>query len=118
MFGLSFQEVFVVGIIAILLFGKRLPEVAKTWGKSYRDFRKGLAEIQASFQVNDSSYRSSYSSSSKSETSSSYSEYDDYDEPTAPKFEPPPSEPHETVAPLSGETSPPTTPAIESHNLD
>lgn len=109
MFGLSFQEVFIVGIIAILLFGKRLPEVAKTWGKSYRDFRKGLAEIQASFQVNDTSYRSSsYSASSQSANSSgSYSEYDDYDEPTAPKFEPPPREPRETTSPGPEGTSPP-----------
>ena len=29
MFGMGMQEVMIMGIIAVLLFGKRLPEVAK-----------------------------------------------------------------------------------------
>lgn len=103
MFGLSAQEFVIVAVIAILLFGKRLPEVARTVGAKYREFRKGLSEIQSSLNVSDFSLNSltspysppsSSSSSSTSHASSgSHSEYDDYDEPTAPKFEPPPSEP-------------------------
>jgi sec-independent protein translocase protein TatA len=104
MFGLSAQEFVIVGVIAILLFGKRLPEVARNVGAKYREFRKGLSEIQSSLNVSDFSvnsltapYKPSSSSSgsgSAPASSGSYSEYDDYDEPTAPKFEPPPSEPH------------------------
>jgi sec-independent protein translocase protein TatA len=109
MFGLSVQEVVIVGIVAILLFGKRLPDVAKTMGARYREFRKGLAEIQSSFNAAEYSLRnltsqsvSTTTKSSSSTTSDKYSEYDDYDEPTAPKFEPPPSapqlsSPHETT---------------------
>lgn len=92
MFGLGMQELLIIGIVAILLFGKRLPEVAKSLGKSYREFRRGLADIQSSIdfsEIYDSTPSSSYSSSS----TKSYEDYDDYDEPTAPKFEPPPSEP-------------------------
>lgn len=88
MFGLGFQELALVGVVAVLLFGKRLPEVARSLGKSYNEFRRGLTDIQSSFDYTDTggaSKPSSYSSSS--------SDYDDYDEPTAPKFEPPPSEP-------------------------
>jgi sec-independent protein translocase protein TatA len=97
MFTPGFQEIIVIGVIAVLLFGKRLPEVAKSLGKSYNEFRKGLADIQSSIDYD--SYSSpnssnSYSSSSTESGQGTYDDYDDYDEPAAPKFEPPPSEPH------------------------
>ncbi len=87
MFGLGFQELAVVGVVAVLLFGKRLPEVARSLGKSYTEFRRGLTDIQSTFDYTD------MGSDSKPNYTSSSSDYDDYDEPTAPKFEPPPSEP-------------------------
>lgn len=77
-----------VGVVAVLLFGKRLPEVARSLGKSYHEFRSGLTDIQSSFDYTDMG-----GASKPSSYSSSHSDYDDYDEPTAPKFEPPPSEP-------------------------
>ncbi|MCA9121682.1 MAG: twin-arginine translocase TatA/TatE family subunit [Planctomycetaceae bacterium] len=95
MFGLGFQELMIVGIVAVLLFGKRLPEVAKSLGQSYAQFRKGLNDLQSSINYTDT-YTGSHSNSSKR---SSYDDYDDYDEPTAPKFEPPPSEPKDESAP-------------------
>lgn len=90
MFGLGFQELVIVGIVALLLFGKRLPDVAKSLGHSYREFRKGLADIQST--INYDTYRSPTSSHAPTSRSSD-DEYDDYDEPTAPKFEPPPVAP-------------------------
>ncbi len=90
MFGLGMQEVVIIGIVAILLFGKRLPEVAKSMGKSYRQFRQGLADIQSTVDISDYDTKPSRSTSY---SSNSYDDYDDYDEATAPKFEPPPSEP-------------------------
>ncbi len=88
MFGLGFQELALVGVVAVLLFGKRLPEVARSLGKSYHEFRSGLTDIQSTFDYTDMG-----GSTKPSSYSSSHSDYDDYDEPTAPKFEPPPSEP-------------------------
>jgi sec-independent protein translocase protein TatA len=95
MFGLTFQEVLVIGIIAIVLFGSKLPEVAKMLGGHYARFRKSLADLQSQVNLHEiydpRPTSSSYSSSRKS--SSSYSSFDDHDEATAPRFEPPPAEP-------------------------
>lgn len=89
MFGMGMQEVIIIGVIAVLLFGKKLPEVARSVGSSYRQFKAGLTDIQSTVDMSDS-----YSSKSSSRSySRSQDDYDDYDEATAPKFEPPPSEP-------------------------
>jgi len=93
------QELIIIGVVAVLLFGKRLPEVAKSLGKSYSEFRRGLSDIQSHMDVTSDVYSSTSSGSSYSDESSSYDEYDDYDEATAPKFEPPPAEPQEEPAP-------------------
>jgi sec-independent protein translocase protein TatA len=99
MFGFGMQEVVVIGIVAILLFGKRLPEVARTWGKYYSEFRRSLADIQSQMDMSDIySSRPTSTSYTKSSSRAASDDYDDYDEVTAPKFEPPPSEPREEPA--------------------
>jgi len=75
----------IVGVVAILLFGKRLPEVAKTAGKYYRDFRKSLTDLQSQVDFTDSF--NSTPSPSKSKPRRVYA--DDYEEVSAPKFIPP-----------------------------
>lgn len=43
MFGIGWQEILVILILALLLFGaKRLPEIAKSLGKSVQEFKKGM----------------------------------------------------------------------------
>lgn len=43
MFGLGFQEVLVLALIALLLFGaKRLPDVGRAVGQSIREFKKAM----------------------------------------------------------------------------
>ncbi len=42
MFGLGMTEILVLCIIGLLLFGNRLPGVARSLGKSFMEFRKEL----------------------------------------------------------------------------
>ena len=90
MFGMGMQEMVIIMVVAVLLFGKRLPEVARSLGSSYQQFRKGLQDIQSEMSSATGSY---YSSSTSSPSSYSTFDDEDYDEPTAPRFEAPVSEP-------------------------
>lgn len=111
MFGMGPQELLLFGVIAILLFGKKLPDVARRVGGSYKDFRKGMNEVRSSYRDTTSGYmddvNSNYSAGSgyagQEETSQ-----DDYEEATAPRFEPPPVEPQVSeTAPADDTGDPP-----------
>lgn len=84
MFGIGHTELLIVGIIALLLFGSRLPEVARSMGKSLTEFKKGIQGVQDEF--NDAVYAGS---------SAARIDYDDERDATAPKFEPPTSPPQQ-----------------------
>jgi sec-independent protein translocase protein TatA len=77
----------IVGGIALLLFGKRLPEVARSLGKGIVEFKKGVRGIED--EVDNSTYNTSYTSSSASRPVPE----EEQEEVTAPKFEPPETAP-------------------------
>jgi sec-independent protein translocase protein TatA len=54
MFGMGPLEMVVVVAIALLVFGKDLPNVAKEWGKHFNDFRRHLNGIKN--ELNDAIY--------------------------------------------------------------
>jgi len=48
MFGMGAQELLLVLVVVLLLFGaKRIPEIARGLGKSVAEFKKGVKEIDA-----------------------------------------------------------------------
>lgn len=48
MFGLGYQELLIILVIVLVLFGaNRLPELARSLGSSVKEFKKGVNEIKA-----------------------------------------------------------------------
>ncbi len=87
--GIGWTEMVILGIIGLLLFGKRLPEVARSLGKGMMEFKKGMYDIQD--DVNTASNSRSYSSAPRPIPAETR------EEATAPKFEPPKYEPTEVT---------------------
>ena len=73
------MEMLFIGVIAVLLFGKRLPEVGRSLGKGIVEFKKGISGIEDEVE----------SASIASTATATPEEASDRQEATAPKFEPP-----------------------------
>lgn len=80
MFGIGTTELVIIGIIAVMLFGSRLPSVARSFGKSIVEFKKGMKDIEN--EVTRPDYSESQGRIG----------YNDQSEPTSPRFEPPKAE--------------------------
>ena len=98
MFGLGYMELLVVGGIMLLLFGKRLPEVARSMGKGITEFKKGVQGIED--DVNPSSH-SHYSAPTADRPLAD----EDLENVTAPKFEPPATAESENEVEAAAESS-------------
>jgi sec-independent protein translocase protein TatA len=46
MLGIGAPEIIVVGFIALLLFGNRVPEVMRSLGRGISEFKKGVANVE------------------------------------------------------------------------
>lgn len=49
MFSVGPSEMLLLMLVALLLYGGDLPKVARSWGKSLAEFKKGLSNIQNEF---------------------------------------------------------------------
>ena len=48
MFGLGMQELLIILLVVLLLFGaKRIPEVMRSFGKGVTEFKKGVSELES-----------------------------------------------------------------------
>ena len=70
--------------LAVLLYGERLPEVARSFGKQFMELQKGVRGIQREIE-------NAVTSATSVDTTPRVQEPEDREEATAPKFEPPPS---------------------------
>ena len=86
--GIGAPELLIFGTIALLLFGKRLPEVARSLGQGVGQFKKGLSGLQEEFN------KASEPPPKKAEPVAVGAKSDDEDraEWSAPAFSPPPGE--------------------------
>ncbi len=89
MLGLSPAHLLLFGVVAILLFGNRLPTVARSLGRSLVEFKKGMNELENEFKSQV------YSEPTTAPPRVAYTEHS---EPAAPRFEPPKAQAAETTA--------------------
>ncbi len=105
MFGLGPIEMVIVMGIAVMLFGKRLPEVGRSLGRGIIEFKKGLNgaidDVDLTTGARHNGYRDPSWHSSESETTSESA----YSSTSAPKFELPPA-PSEKSPETAGQTVP------------
>ena len=107
------SELIIVAIVAILLYGERLPEVARSFGKNFVELKKSVRGVREEFEAATREVTSSVTevvtrqdvvdreeaTAPKFEPPLAESESEaqggavDREETTAPKFEPPPTEP-------------------------
>ncbi len=92
---LGLPEMIVVMGVAVLLFGKRLPEVGRSLGKGIIEFKKGLRGIEDEFHAASSETSHPHSYHRPEDRTFSHST-----DVGVPKFEPP------TQAPVPQEYAP------------
>lgn len=99
-FEVGFGEMVVVGVVALLLFGGRLPEVMRSLGASYRSLRRGFDDLsRQALRPDATPYRPIPPASSRPAPSAD-----------APTGKPTPA-PWAPVAPPGPTTAPSTTPS-------
>lgn len=82
---LGYTEMLLIGVIALMLFGSKLPEVARNFGGTYRDLRRKVDDFQREFRDWDR-----VEPTKKSKATFTPDDDSQRVEPSAPKFTPPP----------------------------
>jgi sec-independent protein translocase protein TatA len=85
MWGFGPSHMLIVAVIALLLFGDRLPEVMRSLGAAMVEFKKGMRGIENAIE--------SAATSAATRRNLSYDETAEHEEVSTPRFQPPTSEP-------------------------
>jgi sec-independent protein translocase protein TatA len=86
--GIGTSELLIIGALAVLLFGAKLPDVARNFGRSYQQFRKGLTDLQSSFTAE---VNAPAKFDSRQQKVAHYKDAaDEFESPPPPRFEPTP----------------------------
>ena len=90
-FGLSPLSIIVIAVIAVMLFGSDLPQVARKFGSRYREFRRAINDVQQQFREiqNETTQALSIDEQPHSKGFVEEEEAEEEQEPSAPKFTPP-----------------------------
>jgi sec-independent protein translocase protein TatA len=92
MFGLGPLEIVVLGAIAVMLYGKRLPEVGRSVGKTVGDLRRQWASLARELDVTAHVEGRAGSSAGSSRRSLPLLDDDDRSLVAGPRFDPPEAE--------------------------
>lgn len=128
---LSPMEMIVIGGLAVMLFGGRLPEVGRSLGRSIREFKKGMSGVEDELNQLRNEFRDSAGGSGYNSSMSSYNSHtsgyatdnynysssgDVYDrsDVTVPKFEPPKKRAGQLESATTGESAHADTAQAES----
>ena len=82
--GIGGFEMVLVGVIALMLFGSKLPEVARNLGGTYRGLKRSVDDFKREFQAADTYDPKPFRIEKQDEPETV--------ETTAPKFTPPPAD--------------------------
>lgn len=55
MFGLGFQEIALILLLGVLLFGRKLPDIGRSLGKTVVEFKKGVSGLEEEISTGSTS---------------------------------------------------------------
>jgi sec-independent protein translocase protein TatA len=83
------MDMAIIGVLAVLLFGDRLPQVMRAVGQGLTEFKKGMRDIEEQIE----------SAAHMPAQAQRLGQLETHPDPTVPQFEPPAAEPQAEAKP-------------------